>query len=117
MGIIIRTYQIWIAIALIMITLTMISTETESINWELIQIIIGLATGAIALTWTLLTYQWKQKELEREGIQKEILSTVKSIQAEMEENRADDIDHKRDYKEFKQATLKRLDKIEDKIFK
>lgn len=94
----------------------MVTTEVQSINWELIQIIIGLATGGIALTWTILTYQWKQKETERESLQREILSVVKNIQAEMEENKADDIDHRRDYKEFKTVTEKRLDKIENKLF-
>lgn len=70
MGIIIRTYQIWVAIFILIITvLVIMQPDTGNINYELIQLILGILVFIITGIWALFSYLNNVRSKETQKVQ------------------------------------------------
>lgn len=66
MGTLIKTYQLWITIIILIITaLVIMQPDSGNINYELIQTIIGLVVVIIGAIWTL--FGWLDKRRSEEA--------------------------------------------------
>jgi len=136
--------QLWkvrLAIVFTILTTTLIIFRVETVKIDpsiIVAIIITL--GALTQAFFSFKSSWnkqredkatalskdfeiaKQKERDKrdksidEGLS-QLAKDIGNINTLLEENKIDDVEHKTDYKSFKETTHNRLEKIEKKIFR